>query len=46
METYLSKHPRQCLTKEKREGKEHPRPDAEVFTVPKVDRYMAEYLGN
>ena len=47
VETYLSKHLRQCLTKEEREAlfKEHPRPDAEVCTVPKVDKYMTEYLG-
>ena len=47
VETYLSKHLRQCLTREERESlfKEHPRPDAEVCTVPKVDKYMAEYLG-
>ena len=44
VETYLSKHLRRCLTKEEREAlfKEHPRPDAEVCTVPKVDKYMAE----
>ena len=47
VETYLSKHLRRCLTREEREAlfKEHPRPDAEVCTVPKVDKYMAEYLG-
>ena len=47
VETYLSKHLRRCLTKEEREAlfKEHPRPDAEVCTVPKVDKYMTEYLG-
>ena len=45
VETYLSKHTRQCLTKEEGKAlfKEHPRPDTEVCTVPKVDRYMAEY---
>ena len=43
----LSKQLRQCLTKEEQEAlfKEHPRPDAEVCTVPKVDKYMTEYLG-
>ena len=42
--TYLSKH---CLTKEERKAllMEHPRPDAEVCTVPKVDKYMTEFLG-
>ena len=45
--TYLSKHLRRCLTKEEREAlfKEHPRPDVEVCTVPKVDKYMTEFLG-
>ena len=45
--TYLSKHLRHCLTKEERKAlfKEHPRPDAEVCTVPKVDKYMIEFLG-
>lgn len=47
VESYLSKHLRRCLTKEEREAlfKEHPRPDTEVCTVPKVDKYMSEYLG-
>ena len=45
--TYLSKHLRHCLTKEEWEVlfKEHLRPDAEVCTVPKVNKYMTEFLG-
>ena len=34
---YLSKHLRRCLTKEERE--------VLFSTVPKVDKYMSEYLG-
>lgn len=47
VETYLSKHLKRCLTKEEREAlfKEQPRPDAEICTVPKVEKYISEYLG-
>lgn len=45
--SYLSKHVKRCLSKEEREAlfKEHPRPDLDVCLVPKVDKYMSEFLG-
>ena len=36
-----------CLTKEERDAlfKEHRRPDLDSSTPPKVDRYIADFLG-
>lgn len=47
IQKYLSKHLKQCLTKEQREAlfKEHPRPDLEVTLAPKVDKYISDFLG-
>jgi hypothetical protein len=44
---YLEKYLRRCLTKEERGAlfKEHPRPDLDVTSVPKVDKYMVDFLG-
>ena len=45
--TYLEKHLKRCLSKEEREAlyKAHPRPDLEVATTPKADKYMLDFLG-
>ena len=47
MKDYLDKHLRKCLTKEEREAlfKEYPRPDLDSCIPPKVDKFMAEFLG-
>ncbi len=47
MKRYLNKHMKRCLSKEEREAlyKEHPRPDLVSCTPPKVDKYMADFLG-
>ena len=47
MQQYLNKHMKRCLTKEVREAlfKEHPRPDLDTCVPPKIDKYMAKFLG-
>lgn len=44
---YLEKHFKHCLSKQEREAlfKEHPRPDTAVCVVPRVDKYITDFLG-
>ena len=44
---YLSKYMKRCLSKEEREAlfREHPRPDLDSCSPPKVDKYISEFLG-
>ena len=44
---YLDCHLKRCLSKEERDAlfKEHPKPDLAFCNPPKVDRYMADFLG-
>ena len=44
---YLSKYMKRCLSKEEREAlfREHPRPDVDSCSPPKVDKYISEFLG-
>lgn len=47
MRKYLNRHLRRCLSKEEREAlfKEHPRPNLESCTAPRVDKYISDFLG-
>ena len=47
MGKYLDCHLKRCLSKEERDAlfKEHPKPDLASCNPPKVDRYMADFLG-
>ena len=47
MRKYLNQHMKRCLSKEERDAlfKEHPRPDLDSCTPPKVDKFMSEFLG-
>ena len=44
---YLEKHFKHCLSKQEREAlfKEHPQPDTAVCVVPRVDKYITDFLG-
>ena len=43
----MTTHLQKCLSKEEREAlfKEHPHPDIDVGAPPKVDKYVADFLG-
>ena len=47
MSKYIRKHFKKCITKEEREAlyKEHPRPDVDACTPPRVDKYITDFLG-
>lgn len=47
MSKFMRKHFKKCISKEEREAffKEHPRPDVDVCTRPKVDKYITDFLG-
>ena len=47
MKRLLEKHMKHCPSKVEREAlfKEHPRPDLPSLVPPKVDKYMADFLG-
>lgn len=47
MQKYLDEHLKSCLSKEEREAlfKEYPKPDLDSCTAPKVDTFIADYLG-
>ena len=47
MKKYLAKYLRRCLSKEEREAlfKEYPKPSVEPCSPPKVDKFMADFLG-
>ena len=44
---YLEKHFKHCLSKQEREAlfKEHPRLDTAVCVVPRIDKYITDFLG-
>jgi hypothetical protein len=47
MQTYLEKHLKRCLPKEEREALfiEHPKPDLDATSAPKVGKYVSDFLG-
>ena len=47
MKAYLEKHLRRCLNKDERDAffKEHPKPNLAVCAPPKVDKFIADFLG-
>ena len=47
MSKYVRKHFKKCITKEEREAlyKEHLRPDVDVCTPPRVEKYITDFLG-
>ena len=47
MTKFMHKHFKKCISKEEREAffKEHPCPDVDVWTPPKADKYITDFLG-